>query len=109
MSTSRRDPLHTMVAGLLLLPACVFAQDDGGGEVTVTPYRPTVSNPASLPHAGWIEGEFGALATHAEDGSHSGTVPWLVKLALADDYGILVGGNAYAISSPVGERTLRGV
>lgn len=104
----RRDPRHMMALVFLLLSAGAFAQDDNGDEAVVTPYRPTVSNPASLPHAGWIEGEFGVLATHAEDGSRSGTVPWLVKVALADDYGILVGGNAYATSSPVGERTLRG-
>jgi hypothetical protein len=103
-------PVKAGMTGILLcLSAIPIAYADDTDIPTVTPYRPTVSNPASLPHAGWIEGEFGGLATHGEDGSRSGSVPWLVKVALADDYGILVGGNAYVTSTPVGERTTRGI
>ncbi|MGH8121148.1 MAG: hypothetical protein ACREPT_00065 [Rudaea sp.] len=84
--------------------------DDGSSdsEPTVTPYRPTVSNPANLPNPGWIEGEFGGLYTFAENDARDASVPWLVKYAIAENYGILVGGNAYVISTPTGASTSRG-
>ncbi len=95
---------------LLGVPMRATADDDSpDSEPTVTPYRPTVSNPASLPNPGWIEGEFGGLYTHADDNSHSASVPWLVKYAIGENYGILVGGNAFVTSSPVGAKTSGGI
>lgn len=78
---------------LLLLPlcslACHAAEDDG-----VTPYRPSVSNPAQLPVPGQLELELGGLATQDRDG-RSNSAPYLFKLAFDRDWGVLLGGDAY--------------
>jgi len=87
------------------LGACAAAHADGEDEPTVTPYRPTISNPADLPVPGWLELEFGGLHTSAADHSRNDSVPWLLKYAFDEDHGILVGGNAYvSAESPAGER-----
>ncbi|MCE5233721.1 MAG: hypothetical protein ABFC67_12195 [Mizugakiibacter sp.] len=62
---------------------------------TVTPYRPTLSDPAGLPVPGWLEGEFGGLRVLHEDGSRSDTVPFLLKYAFDEDHGVLFGGDAF--------------
>jgi len=69
--------------------------DDEDPEPSVTPYRPTVSNPADLPVPGWLEGEFGGLHTRGEDHSREDSVPWLLKYAFDENHGLLFGGNAY--------------
>jgi hypothetical protein len=92
----------------LLLLACAFAvaiqpraraaEDAPDAEPSVTPYRPTVSNPADLSAPGWLEGEFGGLHASNEDHSRDDSVPWLLKYAFDENYGVLIGGNAYASS-----------
>jgi hypothetical protein len=92
--------------------ACAFAlllagitnacADDETPEPSVTPYRPTVSNPADLPVPGWLEGEFGGLRTLGEDHSRDDSVPWLLKYAFDENRGLLLGGNAYARAQPPG-------
>ena len=86
-----------LVAILAGLSLHVQAADDDkdNNEPTVTPYRPTVSNPADLSAPGWFEGEVGGLRTLNQDHSRDGSVPWLLKYALDENYGLLVGGNAY--------------
>lgn len=85
----------------MLLAPYVRADDDTA-EPTVTPYRPTISNPADLPHPGWIEGEVGGAHTYGEDGSRDDSLPWLLKYAFDEDHGILVGGNAFVRDAPAG-------
>ena len=92
--------------------ACAFAlllagttkafADDETPEPSVTPYRPTVSNPADLPVPGWLEGEFGGLRTQGEDHSRDDSVPWLLKYAFDENHGLLLGGNAYASAQAPG-------
>src|SRR5258706_13636148 len=80
----------------LLVGFCAGAQaasDDD--DPSVTPYRPTVSNPADLPVPGWLEAEFGGLRTFGEDRSSSDNGPWLLKYAFDENHGLLLGGNAY--------------
>jgi len=72
--------------------ACATSDDD---DPSVTPYRPTVSNPADLSVPGWLEAEFGGLRTLGEDHSRSDSVPWLLKYAFDEDHGLLLGGSAY--------------
>ncbi len=80
----------------LLLAGITNARaDDEDQEPSVTPYRPTVSNPADLSVPGWLEGEFGGLRTLAEDHSRDERAPWLLKYAFDENYGLLLGGNAY--------------
>ena len=96
-----RDSLGSVRVGLLLaaiLSASSLqsrAADDENAEPTVTPYRPTVSNPADLSAPGWLEGELGGLRSLNQDHSRDGSVPWLLKYALDENYGLLFGGNAY--------------
>src|SRR5262249_22553005 len=82
-------------AALAMVCAHAFA-DEADSEPSVTPYRPTVSNPADLPAPGWFEAEFGGLHTRNEDRSRADSVPWLLKYAFDENHGLLVGGNAYA-------------
>jgi len=93
------------IAATLLLAAFGVQAD----EPTVTPYRPTVSNPADLPVPGWLEAEFGGLRVSGEDQSRSDSVPWLAKYAFDEDHGIIVGGNAYVSAAAPGEPSHRGV
>ncbi len=83
-----------LAAVLPALPVQAQTSDDDS-EPAVTPYRPTVSNPADLSAPGWFEGELGGLRTLNQDHSRNGSVPWLLKYALDENYGLLVGGNAY--------------
>lgn len=95
------SPLHAIRASLLVAAALVAssphvrAADDDDSEPSVTPYRPTVSNPADLSAPGWLEGELGGLRTLNQDRSRNDSVPWLLKYALDENYGLLLGGNAY--------------
>ncbi len=84
------------------------ARADDDSEPTVTPYRPTVSNPADLPQPGWIEGEFGGLHAFGEDGGHNDSVPWLIKYAFDENHGILIGGNAFVGNAPAGAPSVGG-
>lgn len=93
---------------VVLLLAAADARAAAGDAPSVTPYRPTVSNPADLPAPGWLEGEFGALRTLAADGSRGDSVPWLLKYAFDEDHGLLFGGNAYVDARDPGSPARRG-
>lgn len=88
---------------------CAHAQDaQADGEASVTPYRPTVSNPADLPAPGWLEGEFGLLRTRGEDRSRDDSAPWLLKYAFDENHGLLLGGDAFVRAAVPGEATRSG-
>jgi hypothetical protein len=77
-----------------LLLSCIgagaLAQEAG----SVTPYRPSVSSPAQLPAVGQLEFEAGFLGAR-DDGGRRGSLPVLFKLAFSEQWGLLVGGDAY--------------
>jgi hypothetical protein len=75
---------------LAVLPQGAFAADDSG----VNAYRPTVSNPATLPLPGQLELEFGGLHVKT-GGARDDSLPYLFKLAFSPQWGILVGGDAH--------------
>jgi hypothetical protein len=92
----RRLAIFSVLVAAVLVGLPVRAQTpDDDSEPSVTPYRPTVSNPADLSAPGWFEGELGGLRTLNQDHSRNGSVPWLLKYALDENYGLLLGGNAY--------------
>jgi hypothetical protein len=68
----------------------ILAEND----ISVTPYRPTVSNPAALSEPGWLEVEAGLSRQKQPDGSRQTTLPYLLKYAFSPDFGILLGGDA---------------
>lgn len=59
-----------------------------------TPYRPTVANPAELSEPGWLETETG-WARESRQGSRRETLPYMVKLAFSEDWGVLLGGDLH--------------
>jgi hypothetical protein len=93
-------PLLPAIA-LLLATSAVRAADAEGP--SVVPYRPSVSTPAQLSAPGWLELEAGALRAAGPDrGSSRLTVPWTLKLAFTQDWGVRVGGDAWVRQADAG-------
>ncbi len=106
----RRRRRHLLrLAGLAGLALAPFAAQADAPDATVTPYRPTVSNPAELPVPGWLEAEFGGLRVFGADHSRADSVPWLLKYAFDADHGLLLGGDAYVAQDAPGSASLHGV
>lgn len=84
----RLKPLACLVAATIAVSA--HADDDGG----VTPYRPSVSTPAQLPTPGQLELEVGGLAIR-DGGNRRDSLPYQLKLAFTNEWGVLLGGEAY--------------
>jgi len=68
---------------------------DAGEEPSVTPYRPSISTPAALSAPGWLELELGAQHTHGRRQSRRDSLPYTLKLAFSEDWGVRVGGDAW--------------
>ena len=96
MKAQRWAPL----AAALCLTACAgFARGDDD-EPTVTPYRPTVSNPADLSAPGWLEFEAGASWLRDANATRTASIPYLFKYAFDEDHGVLLGGTAWLDQKP---------
>lgn len=78
------------------LALTILAKDGIAEALSANPYRPTVSNPASLSAPGWIEIEAGLSRTHGGEDKQVDTLPYLIKYAFTPDWGILLSGNAFA-------------
>jgi hypothetical protein len=79
-----------IAVSLGLLPEAILADAP-----EVTPYRPTVSNPAALPAPGLVELEGGIARTQEDLGGRLFSVPYLLKYAFNENFGLLLGGDAY--------------
>jgi hypothetical protein len=90
MSATRLTPLAAFAC---LAVAAAVARAD---EVAVTPYRPSVSTPAALSAPGWLEIEAGLQRLTPGDGTRRDSLPVTLKLALSEDWGLRVGGDAVA-------------
>ncbi len=92
MRVMRRHALGGSMAmlclGVAASTACI-AQE----EPAVTPYRPSVSTPAALSAPGWLEVEAGGQRI-ADSGDKRDSLPFTLKLALSEDWGVRVGGEA---------------
>ena len=95
-----------LASGSAWADASAEAGDDN--DVSVTPYRPTVSTPAQLSAAGWLEGEFGGLDTAGPGLERSASIPYAIKLAFTPDWGIRISGNAYQFGADDDGTTSRG-
>lgn len=91
----------------ILLGALVCAVPAWADETGVTPYRPSVSTPAQLPTPGQLELELGGLASKTE-GRRRDSLPYLFKLGFSQQWGVLLGGEAFVSSREEGTRS-RGV
>lgn len=87
------------------------ASGPGKAEVDagVTPYRPTVSNPATLPAPNWLEVEIGANRQEPGDGGRRTSLPYLLKYAFSPDFGILLGGDGQVAQADGAGNRLRGM
>lgn len=71
--------------------------DDFDARPDATPYRPTVSTPAALSAPHWLEAELGgivAIDQPAGEPSHRTSVPYALKYAFSEDWGVRVVGEA---------------
>ncbi len=88
----QRHVLQSLIwGGLAWFATSALAED----LPSVTPYRPTVSNPAQLSQAGWLEVECGFNRASNADASWRNNVPYTLKLAFSQDFGILLSGDAF--------------
>lgn len=62
---------------------------------SVTPYRPSVSTPASLSAPGYLETEFGFVTARSAAPPRRNSLPFDIKLALDPDWGVRVSGEAW--------------
>ncbi len=67
----------------------------GAEQLTVTPYRPTVSNPAELSALRHLELEFGAQTNQPGLDVQRNSLPFLLKYPFAEQWGVMVGGEAW--------------
>lgn len=86
-----------------------LAQPTPQDQPSVTPYRPSVSTPAALSAPGWLEIEAGLLRENAPGGSRRGSVPYTLKLAFTQDWGIRIGGDAWVTQRDEAGQRLRGL
>jgi hypothetical protein len=61
-----------------------------------TPFRPGIGDPAALSLPGWVEVEAGWQRAGEGEDTRRDTIPYLFKLAFTENWGVLVGGDAYA-------------
>ena len=80
----------------------------GAEELTATPYRPTVSNPADLSAPGHVEWEAGVQRDRGGPSVKRASVPWVLKYAFTDTFGVLVGGEGVVSQTDINGDTLRG-
>lgn len=80
---------------LLVLFASLTALTARAEQLTVTPYRPTVSNPAELSALRHLEVEFGAQSNQPGMEVQRNSLPFLLKYPFAEQWGLLVGGEAW--------------
>lgn len=81
-----------------LIPLVAYAE-----QLTVTPYRPTVSNPAELSALRHLEVEFGAQSNQPGMETERNSLPFLLKYPFADQWGLLVAGEAWIKSRNLDE------
>lgn len=76
-------------------------------QLTVTPYRPTVSNPAELSALRHVELEFGIQSNQPGLDVERNSLPFLLKYPFAEQWGLMVGGEAW-IKSRDQDETISG-
>jgi hypothetical protein len=87
--------VKTIVALLAAVCGQSDAAESGEEPPSVTPYRPSVSTPAALSAPGWLELEVGGLHAHGLAQSRRDSVPYTLKLAFSEDWGVRIGGDAW--------------
>jgi hypothetical protein len=89
----REPPTLSAAIGVFLIAASLPALS--AEEPSVTPYRPSVANPAARPVPGYVEVEAGFERTKDTDPRRRDSLPVLFKYAFNENVGVLIGGDAY--------------
>lgn len=92
---------------LLLLFALLAPLIAHAEQLTVTPYRPTISNPAELSALRHLEVEFGAQSNQTGMVEERNSLPFTLKFPFAEQWGLLVNGEAW-IKSRNADETIYG-
>lgn len=97
---AKSTPMTTFIRSLFAAAAscacaATFAQAASDNQPSVTPYRPSVSTPAALSAPGWLEIEAGGLHVHEGGGARRDSIPYTLKLAFSEDWGVRFGGDAW--------------
>jgi hypothetical protein len=100
-----KPSFHAIAAIALLACACTARAQD---TPTVTPYRPSVSTPAALSAPGWLEVEAGVQRSRADDPRRRDSLPYTLKLAFTQDWGIRIAGDAWVSQQDADGSNLRG-
>lgn len=95
LSSSAMSWAMVLTASLASGLATAGGGDADNGALQATPYRPTVSNPADLPVPRHLEWEAGGLTTFGHESDRHTGVPFLLKYAFDQDWGVLVGGESF--------------
>ena len=95
---------RTIAVGLSLWAGGVLADAP-----EVTPYRPTVSNPAALSAPGLLEVEGGVARSRDDTDTRLFSLPYLFKYAFTENFGVLLGGDAYLHQNDADGNRLTGV
>ncbi len=93
-------------ASSLLACPTAWAADD---EPAATPYRPSVAGGAYMSRPGWLDLELGAQRLGGRHTDRRDSLPYLLKLALSENWGVLLGGEAQVRLAPDGGSSVRGV
>ncbi|WP_256077314.1 transporter [Massilia sp. YIM B04103] len=104
-------PFRRLAAVLLMTVGAALAwpaQAAEDGPPPVLPYRPSVSSPASLPAPGQLEMEVGGLRSR-DEGTRRASLPMLLKLAFNEEWGVLLGGEAWISARAPDSGRQRGV
>lgn len=99
-------PTTKLCAALLFSAFCLSALAEE--EAAVTPYRPSVSSPAQLPLPGQLELEYGGLMSKTDDVRRN-SIPYQLKLAFNQQWGVLLGGEAYVAARDGAGNRARGL
>ncbi|MEO7336038.1 MAG: transporter [Caldimonas sp.] len=83
----------TLIAGIAHPARAADATAES--DLSVTPYRPSVSTPASLSAPGYLEFELGGVAARSAGSSRRQSLPYDLKLAFNRDWGLRVSGDAW--------------
>ena len=97
-----------LAAGATGTSCIALAQPALQEQPSVTPYRPSVSAPAALSAPGWLEIEAGLLHARGPGGARRGSLPYTLKLAFSEDWGIRLGGDAWVTQRDEAGQGLRG-
>jgi hypothetical protein len=82
--------VRTLLAAIVATASFGALADD---ELSVTPYRPSISTPANLSAPGYLELELGVLAVRSANSERRNSLPYGLKLAFNPDWGIRVTGE----------------